>query len=88
VDKAPVPLDRPAPVYPAAARQMRRQGEVESALLIDAQGLCGGRRAAERRPRGTSARPPSARATVEVPARHEGRRAVQVKIVEKVSFKL
>jgi len=88
VDKPPVAVSRPAPVYPPAARQMRRQGEIEMRLLIDAQGqvaavelLTGGRSdfamAAER----------AARLWKYRPAMKDGV-PVQVKIVEKVAFKL
>lgn len=87
-DKAPVPLSRPAPNYPMAARQMRREGDVEMRLLIDASGevaavevLTGGRTdfasSAERAVRKWKYRP----------AMKDGV-PVQVKIVEKVSFKL
>ena len=88
VDKPPVVVNRPAPIYPPAARQMRREGEIEMRLLIDAQGqvaavevLTGGRSdfamAAERAARRWKYRP----------AIKDGV-PVQVKIVEKVSFKL
>ena len=87
-DKPPVAISRTAPNYPMAARQMRREGEVELRLLIDAQGqvaavevLTGGRTdfasSAERAVRKWKYRP----------AMKDGV-PVQVKIVEKVSFKL
>ena len=88
MDKPPLAINRPAPNYPMAARQMRREGEVELRLLIDAQGqvaavevLTGGRTdfasSAERAVRKWKYRP----------AMKDGV-PVQVKIVEKVSFKL
>ncbi|HEX5045387.1 MAG TPA: TonB family protein [Candidatus Polarisedimenticolaceae bacterium] len=87
-DKPPAPLSRPAPTYPPAARQMRREADVEMRLLIDAQGqvaaveiLTGGRTdfamSAERAARKWKYRP----------AMKDGV-PVQVKIVEKVAFKL
>ncbi len=87
-DKPPVAVSRPAPNYPMAARQMRREGEVELRLLIDAQGqvaavevLTGGRsdyaQAAERAVRKWKYR-----------AAMKDGVPVQVKIVEKVTFKL
>jgi TonB family protein len=88
VDKAPIPISRPAPTYPPAARQMRREGEIELRLLVDEQGqvaaverLTGGRSdlaaAAERAARQWRYRP----------AMKDGV-PVQVKILEKVTFKL
>jgi protein TonB len=88
VDKAPVPVSRPAPTYPPGARQMRREGEVELRLLIDARGEVA---AVERLTGGKSDLSAAAERAVRrwryQPAMKDGVQ-VQTKIVEKIAFKL
>lgn len=87
-DKAPIPISRPAPAYPPTARQMRREGEIELRLLVDAQGQVA---AVERLTGGKSdlaaAAERAARQWRYRPAMKDGV-PVQVKIVEKIAFKL
>ena len=88
VDKVPVPVSRPAPTYPPGARQMRREGEVELRLLIDARGEVA---AVERLTGGKSDLSAAAERAVRrwryQPAMKDGVQ-VQTKIVEKIAFKL
>jgi protein TonB len=89
VDRAPVATSRPAPTYPPAARQMRRQGEVELRLLVDETG-----QVASVEVVGGNAKSDFAAAAVRAARNWKYRAAtkdgvpVQVKIVEKVAFKL